>query len=67
MLPQGDVLEPFLYIVIYYVSEGSVEDFGYLTHKGNTQDNIGRTATSNSRESDYKLPNMCRQHRTTRK
>ena len=47
---QGDVLAPFLFIiVIYYVSKRSAEDFGYLTHKGNNQDNSGTAIRSTTR------------------
>ena len=35
---QCDVFAPFLFIIVKdYVSKRSVGDFGYLTHKGNTQ------------------------------
>ena len=53
---QGDVLAPFIFItVIDYVSKRSAGDFGYLTHKGNTQDNSGRAVRSTTRSTDYKV------------
>ena len=56
---QGDVLAPFLFIIVIdYVSKRSVGDFGYLTHKGNTQDNSGRTVRSTTRETDYKVNDL---------
>lgn len=37
---QGDVLAPFLFIIVIdYVSNLSVGDFGYLTHKGSKRNN----------------------------
>ena len=44
--------------MIDYVSKRSVGDFGYLTHKGNTQDNSGRTVRSTTRETDYKVNDL---------
>ena len=33
---------PFLFIIVIYVLKRSAGDFGYITHKRNTQDNNGR-------------------------
>ena len=53
---QGDMLTTFIFIiVIYYVSKRSAGNFGYLTHKGNTQDNSGRAVRSTTRSTDYKV------------
>ena len=43
---QGDVLAPFLFIIVIdYVSKRSAKNFGYLTHKGNNQDNSERAVS----------------------
>ena len=56
---QGDVLAPFLFIIVIdYVSKRSAEDFGYLTHKGNNQDNSGRAFRSTTRLPDYKVNDL---------
>ena len=56
---QGDVLAPFLFIIVIdYVSKRSAEDFGYLTHKGNNQDNSGRAVRSTTRLPDYKVNDL---------
>ena len=56
---QGDVLAPFLFIIVIdYVSKRSARDFGYLTHKGNTQDNSGRAVRSTTRSTDYKVNDL---------
>ena len=56
---QGDVLAPFLFIIVIdYVSKRSAGDFGYLTHKGNTQDNSGRAVRSTTRSTDYKVNDL---------
>ena len=50
---KGVLLASFLFIiVIFYVSKRLVGDFGYLTHKGNTQDNSGRAVRSTTRSTD---------------
>ena len=56
---KGDVLAPFLFIIVIdYVSKRSARDFGYLTHKGNTQDNSGRAVRSTTRSTDYKVNDL---------
>ena len=56
---QGDVLAPFLFIiVIYYVSRESAGEFGYLTHKGNNQDQSGRQMRSTTRQLDYRVNDL---------
>ena len=56
---QGDVLAPFLFIIVIdFVSKRSAEGFGYLTHKGNDQDKSGRTLRSTTRTPDYKLNDL---------
>ena len=56
---QGDVLAPFLFIIVIdYVSKRSTGDFGYLTHKGKNQDNSGRAVRSTTRISDYKVNDL---------
>ena len=56
---QGDVLAPFLFIIVIdYVSKRSAGDFGYLTHKGNNQDNSGRAERSTTRSTDYKVNDL---------
>ena len=56
---QGDVLAPFLFIIVIdYVSKRSAEDFGYLAHKGNNQDNSGREVRSTTRLPDYKINDL---------
>ena len=53
---QGDLLAPFLFIIVIdYVSRRSVGDFGYLTHKGNNQDNSWRAVRSTTRIPGYKV------------
>ena len=44
--------------MIDYVSKRSAEDFGYLTHKGNNQDNSGRAVRSTTRLPDYKVNDL---------
>ena len=58
---QGDVLAPFLFIIVIDdVSKRSAGYFGYLTHKGNTQDNskLGRAVRSTTRSTDYKVNDL---------
>ena len=53
------MLAPFLFIiVIHYVSKRSAGDFGYSTHKGNTQDHGGRAVRSTTRSTDYKVNDL---------
>ena len=55
----GEVLASFIFIiVINYVSKRSAEDFGYLNHKINTQDNSGKAVKSTTRSSDYKVNDL---------
>ena len=44
--------------MIIYVSKRSARDFGYLTHKGNTQDNSGRAVRSTTRSTDFKVNDL---------
>ncbi len=49
---QGDVLAPFLFIIVIdYISSQSAGDFGYLTHKGSnpSSDDSGRVMRSTTR------------------
>ena len=56
---QGDVLAPFLFIIVIdYVSRESADEFGYLTHKGNNQDQSGRQIRSTTRQLDYKVNDL---------
>lgn len=56
---QGDVLAPFLFIVVIdYVSKRSAEGFGYLTHRGNAQDTSGRQLRTTTREPDHRVSDL---------
>ena len=44
--------------VIGYVSKRSAENFGYLTHKGNNQDNSGRAIRRTTHLPDYKVNDL---------
>ena len=53
---QGSLLAPFLFrIVIDFVSRESTGEFGYLTHKGNNQDQSGRQMRSTTCQLDYRV------------
>ena len=43
------------YIVLDYVSKSSAEEFGYLTYKGNNEDNSGSAVRSTTCLPDYKV------------
>ena len=52
-------LSPFIFIIVIdYVSKRSAKNFGYLTHKGNTQDNSGRAVRSTTRSTDYNVNDL---------
>ena len=56
---QGDVLAPFLFIIVIdYVSRESAGEFGYLTHKGNNQDQSGRQMRSTTRQLEYRVNDL---------
>jgi exonuclease III len=47
---QGDVLAPFLFIIVIdYVSKLSAGEFGYLTHAGSSTNSSGRSVRSTTR------------------
>ena len=53
---QGDVLAPFLFIIVIdYVSKIAEGEFGYLTLKGNNSDTSGRIMRTTTREVDRRM------------
>ena len=53
------MLASFLFIIVIdFVSKRSAGDFGYLSHKGNTQDNSGRAVRSTTLSTDYKVNDL---------
>ncbi len=56
---QGDVLAPFLFIIVIdYVSTQAAGDFGFLTHKGNSVDTSGRQMRTTTRIPDRKINDL---------
>ena len=56
---QGDVLAPFLFIILIdYASKSSVEDVGYLTLEGNTKEISGRAVRRTTLSTDYKVNDL---------
>ncbi len=54
---QGDVLAPFLFIiVIYYISKLSAQDYGFKTHEGRAQS--ARSLRSSSTDIERKLNDL---------
>ena len=58
---QGDVLAPFLFIIVIdYISKLSEKDFGYITHKGSSHESARptRQTTQNQRQIERKLNDL---------
>ena len=56
---QGDVLAPFLFIIVIdNISKRSAGDHGFITHKGNTNDTSGRAMRTSTRTVDRKINDL---------
>ena len=56
---QGDLLAPFLFIIVMdYVSKSSAGEFGYMTHKGASNNLNGRSMRTTTRSTDRRVNDL---------